>query len=234
MTKEKENLHKGHRKRVKDQFIVEGFSKATPDHKVLELLLFYSVPQKDTNELAHRLLNTFGSLSAVFDASYDELLTVKGVSEHTACLLKLVIPTSKKYLEDLSKEKFRFKCIADVSEYVAKQYIGEVNEVVRIFCFNNKNELVGEEVLSMGDLTKVNLDIKSIIQMALKYRSTGVVIAHNHPVGFAVASGDDQRATLKIKEALNYIGVKLYDHVIVANGKYLSMVSEDKYKIFFG
>ena len=96
-------MHKEHRSRMKNRFLAEGIDSFEP-HEILELLLYYSIPQKDTNELAHTLIDRFGKLSAVFDAPYDDLLSVPGVSEHTATLIKLIPALSRRYaLEKNSK-----------------------------------------------------------------------------------------------------------------------------------
>ena len=90
------NLHEGHRQRLKERFLREGLDHFEP-HTVLELLLFYAVPQRDTNELAHRLIARFGSLDAVFDAAFDELCAVEGIGRNTATLLKLVPDLTRRY-----------------------------------------------------------------------------------------------------------------------------------------
>lgn len=99
MNTEYNNLHENHRKRLKERFLEEGLENFQ-NHNILELLLFYSVPRRDTNALAHELIDKFGSLSAVFDADYDSLLDCKGVSENTAVLLKLIPKLARAYLMD--------------------------------------------------------------------------------------------------------------------------------------
>ena len=81
--------HYGHRQRLKDRFLQTGFAGFDP-HNILELLLFYSIPQKDTNDLAHELMNRFGSLSGVFDASYEDLVKVKGIIFTSVAVLALI------------------------------------------------------------------------------------------------------------------------------------------------
>ena len=115
MNSENKNIHEGHRKRVREQFIKAGNLNNLPDHKILELLLFYSTPRSDTNELAHNLINQFGSLNGVFDAPYESLLEVKGIGEHSAVLLKLVPEAVKRYLINKSAETKYIHSVDDSS-----------------------------------------------------------------------------------------------------------------------
>ena len=90
----KENSHSGHRVRLKQRFLSEGLD-AFNEHQILELLLFYTIPLKDTNEIAHDLIKTFGSLSRVFDAHPKELQKVHGISEHSSTLISMIPQLSR-------------------------------------------------------------------------------------------------------------------------------------------
>lgn len=230
----KENIHKGHRDRVKKKFLANGFNDSTPDHEILEMLLFYSVPQKDTNELAHTLINHFGNFYNIFDASPQELMQVSGISEHSAALIKLMLPLYRRYANSKSAEKLKLNSFEQFAEYVKELYSGETREVLRIYLFNNKKELVGKEILGVGDIDSVKLSGRKIIEIALRYNATGAIISHNHPQGFAVPSRQDRLATSDVKSALNKINVVLYDHVIVGNNQYFSMIGDEEYKYFLG
>ncbi len=229
----KENPHKGHRDRVKKKFLANGFTDATPDHEMLEMLLFYSVPQKDTNELAHDLLNHFGGFSGVLEARAEELMQVKGISEHSAALIKLLLPLNHRYIDRKRGEKIKLTSLESFAEYIQELYVGETNEVVRVFMFNNKNELLGKEILSRGDLVSAEINPRKVVEIVLKYDATAMILAHNHPQGFAVASKDDLRATSRIKAILRDVNVHFYDHVIVADNKHLSMRGLKEYEPFF-
>ena len=84
-------MHEGHRQRMRDRFRTEGLDNFAP-HEVLELLLFYARARGDVNPLAHRLLETFGSLRGVLEAPVEHLCTVEGVGEETATLLSMMVP----------------------------------------------------------------------------------------------------------------------------------------------
>ena len=230
----KENIHKGHRDRVKKKFLDSGFGPATPDHEILEMLLFYSVPQKDTNPLAHEILDHFGSFANVLEAKPSELMKVNGVSEHTAALIKLMLPVYRRYKERKYEAKVKLETLDQFAEYIAKEYIGEAREIVRIFLFNNKSELVGKEVIAKGDISSAVIDNRKIIETIIRYDAVGIILAHNHPQGFAIPSQDDQFATLNIKRTIKCVGAQLYDHVIIADNKYYSMQSDITNRPFFG
>lgn len=227
------NVHAGHRKRMKEQFVKEGFSSNTPDHKILEMLLFFSVPRKDTNVIAHDLIDSFGSFAGVFNASYEDLIKVRGVSAHTASLIRLIIPVCKRYMEDSAQIGTGFKTLEDVGEYISNKYLGEQNELALMLCLDSKNKTIACEVLGHGDISSVVISVRKVVELAIKNHSASVVLAHNHPQGFALPSQNDIKTTIQIQQALKYIGVKLYDHIIVANGDYVSLAQTAEYRSIF-
>lgn len=233
--KEKENIHKGHRERVKRKFLQDGYTESTPDHEILEMLLFYSIARQDTNDLAHKLLNHFGSFSQLLEAKPEEIMQVKGVSEHTAVLIKMLLPIFRRYNERKNEEiKITLNNYNDFIKYVMEMYYGETNEIARIFFFNNKKELLGKEIIGVGDVDSVSVSCRKVVELVLKYDATGIVITHNHPQGFAVVSADDRKVTLDVKSAVNAIGAHLYDHLIFANNTYFSMRTDPEFIYMFG
>lgn len=117
-----ENIHKGHRERVKKEFLSNGFSEDTPDHKILELILFYTVPQKDTNPLAHELINKFGSLAGVFDAPVSEIIKIKGISENSAVLFKMFLPIARRYFSQKRGETPNFTNVIAIGNFLNEKY----------------------------------------------------------------------------------------------------------------
>ena len=107
--------HEGHRQRLKNRFLTEGLD-SFETHNILELLLFYSIPQRDTNGIAHKLLDTFGSLKGVFEADFEELIKIDGIKENTATLLKLIPEVARAYFhEEMDEQK-----IFDTAEKIGK------------------------------------------------------------------------------------------------------------------
>lgn len=227
------NLHMGHRKRVREEFLEHGFSDATPAHKVIELLLFYGIPRQDTNEIAHALLDRFKTVSAMLEASPEELMKINGVGENAAALIKLILPLCRLYQTDkLSTGKM--PCTMDtICEFVIKKHFGYSNEVFAITTLNSKGAIIAFDILNYGDVTSVGVSTRSIIETVIKRKAVCVVMSHNHPNGNALPSEDDIAMTQRINTALKHINVKLIDHVIIADDDCVSLAqSQAYYQIF--
>ena len=119
-----EGVHDGHRERVKQEFLKNGFNESTPAHKIIEMLLFYSIPRKDTNEIAHELLNRFGSVSGILDAPAERLTEVKGVTLNTAALIKLIIPIARRYSLEKGTKTENYSTLDEVCRYLMQRYFG--------------------------------------------------------------------------------------------------------------
>ncbi len=227
------NIHKDHRKRVKEEFLARGFDDSTPDHKILEMLLFFCIPRIDTNPIAHSMINKFGSLAGVLDAPVEELLEFKGISESNVALLKLIVPVFKAYRKSLRGKSFGFKNHDEIGDFLLNNYIGITEERLGILCLSGTFKYLGFEYISTGDITSVGVSTRSIIQYALKNNAVCVVMVHNHPKGIALPSLEDERVTQNVAEALSNIGVHLLDHIIISNDDYVSMALSHQYEHIF-
>lgn len=227
------NPHKGHRERVREEFLASGFSNATPPHKILEMLLFYSIPRKDTNEIAHALLDKFGSFDAVFKASVYELTQVKGVSEYTAALIKLILPICRKYMESHHETQDIPRTMDYVCDYLMNKYIGFTDEVFALTTFNNKGGIIAFDILSKGDISSVGVSSRNVVQKVIERKASAAVISHNHPNGKAFPSNEDVAITIRIYDALAHIDVKLFDHIIISEDDCVSMTQSQKYHHIF-
>ena len=214
-------LHDGHRQRLIQRFLEEDLDNFEP-HNVLELLLFYAIPRKDTNELAHVLMDTFGSLKGVFDAPYEELIKVAGIGPNTAALLKLVPSLTRTYYSSDARS-----IILDTSEksgeYFLPYYIGQTEEVVRLACLDAGGKVISNQILHRGSANAAEVNIRKIVNIALRNNAMGVILAHNHPGGLPLPSEEDVATTKSIREALIPMGILLMDHIIVAGQDYVSM-----------
>ena len=214
-------LHDGHRQRLIQRFLEEDLDNFEP-HNVLELLLFYAIPRKDTNELAHVLMDTFGSLKGVFDAPYEELIKVAGIGPNTAALLKLVPSLTRTYYSSEARS-----IILDTSEksgeYFLPYYIGQTEEVVRLACLDAGGKVISNQILHRGSANAAEVNMRKIVNIALRNNAMGVILAHNHPGGLPLPSEEDVATTKSIREALIPMGILLMDHIIVAGQDYVSM-----------
>ncbi len=224
-------LHDGHRDRVRERFLTDGLDHFN-DHQTLELLLFYAVPRRDTNELAHRLINTCGSLSAVLDAPI-EILTANGLSQNAAVLLKMIPQLSEKYTIDKYYNDDKIITHHNIGERVLPHFIAANEEQVLLLLLDAKSKEQYCGIISKGSVSASEIYTRKIIQLAMKYHSSGVILAHNHPSGVALPSGNDIKATVNLKNALSTVGVRLLDHLIVADMDFLSLANAEDYMEIF-
>ena len=232
--KENKNLHEGHRKRIRQKFLENGWSESTPPHEILELLLCYSVPRKDTNELAHLLLERFGSVAGVLDASKEELTEFPGITENTYCLFKLIMPLAKRYLNDRTTVENCINNRAEAVNFLKRQFLGMEKETVMLLCLDNKGRILGCPALSVGDEFAVSVSARVVMEAAIKSKATAVMLAHNHPKGFAFPSPADIRVTSEIAAALKHLSVRFLDHIIVSDDDCVSMQASKEYSFIFG
>ena len=214
------NIHKGHRQHMRARFIqggLEGFA----DHEALELLLYYAIPQKDTNPLAHALMERYGSLSAVLSAPIEDLIKIEGIGERTAVLLHLVPRMEQK--ARLSETEQVLDSTGRIGAYLLERFSLERDEVVYQLCLDRKGRLLACKCLGEGGAASVDLDVRRLVENALLFSASGVVLAHNHPSGVALPSHEDYAATDRARAALETVGVELLDHIIIADRDFVSL-----------
>lgn len=219
-----ENEHEGHRARLRKRFRESGLDSFEP-HNVLELLLFYAMPRGDTNPLAHRLINEFGSLSGVLEASPEDLMKVSGVGENVATFLTMIPQIARKYMEDKSEVRGNIEGVSAAGNYILSRFLGRNEENVLLVAVDNRNCILASRFIAEGDATSANISKRKVVEEALRMGATKVILAHNHPKGFAAISPEDARATISCGDALRGIGIELLDHFIVANDDYVSMAA---------
>ncbi len=215
-------LHDGHRNRLKNRFLNEGLTNFE-DHNVLELLLFYSIPRSDTNEIAHELLNKFGSLHGVFEAGMEDLMSINGISRHSAVLIKMIPELFVVYGRDKVRDIQKINSSDDAKQFFIPRFYGKVREEVQLVLLDDKMNIIKWVKIYEGSVNSANVPIRKIVEIAIENRATNVIIAHNHPTGLILPSKDDLRATAKVREALALVDVKLLDHVIVSDNEAASL-----------
>lgn len=219
-----ENIHEGHRKRMKERFMKSGLDDFAP-HNVLELLLFYSIPRGDTNPIAHRLIDAFGSLSGVFDATPEELMKVSGVGESTAILISMIPQMARKYLEDKADAVNVVGGCGDIGAYLLPKFVGRTNEALMMVSIDNKNKVISCSVVAEGTVDSAKVSRRKVMEEAMKVKATRVILAHNHPRGVAVPSAEDVAMTREIGRLFSQVGIELVDHIIIADDDYVSMAA---------
>lgn len=192
------------------------------DHEALELLLFYAIPRRDTNPLAHRLLERYGSLEGVFTAPAEDLEKVEGMGGSAALLLRLV-----PLLAEKSRERTDGPVILNsterAGEYLLRRFDGKKNELVYELCLDRKGKLLACKLLTEGDVNGAELNIRRLVENALLTNASAVILSHNHPSGVALPSREDFATTDRARAALEGVGIPMVDHIIVADGDFVSM-----------
>lgn len=217
------SIHDGHRQRLKDRFRQNGLDNFT-DVQVLELALFYCIPRKDTNPIAHALLEHFGSLSQVLEASVEELQKVEGIGENTAVFLSMLTQIGRYYLVDRSQREVILPTIEKCGAYLVPYFFGRPVETVFLLCLDAKCKVLCCREVGRGSVNSAGISVRKVVEMALGANATSVVMAHNHPSGLALPSTEDIQTTRRIAAALSAVDVHLADHIVVADGDYVSMV----------
>ncbi len=217
------SVHQGHRARVKARFSKEGLDGFN-EHQVLELLLFYAIPQRDTNEIAHNLLNRFGSLPQVIDAPVKELKKVEGMGENAAVFISLMKQLERYYHVNRAQKADILNSLDQCGEYLVPFFNGLTNETVYLLCLDAKRKVISCRAIDEGGVNSTGVSIRKIVDIALTENATSVILAHNHTSGVAVPSTEDVQATYQIAKALQFVDVTLMDHIVVADGDFVSMV----------
>jgi len=223
------SVHDGHRKRVKERFRQEGLDSFDELH-VLELLLFYCIPQKDTNLLAHALLDRFGSLPQVLEAPAEELEKVSGVGEHISTFLNLTTAVARYYMVSLNKNQVILTDTDKCGEYLKHFFLGRRDEFIYLLCLDAKCKVLCCKEVGRGSVNSASLSVRRIVETALGVNATSVVLAHNHPSGIALPSSEDIATTRKVAMALDAVDIILSDHVIVAEDDFVSLAQSGYYR----
>lgn len=214
------NKNAGHRKRLKKRFVETGF-EGLAEHEILELILFYAIPYKDTKDLAKSILEEYGTIANLFESDVQDIVTRTKVSEHTAILISLIFSTYKVYLK--SKDELPIlKSASAVNRYLKTFYVGTIRECFYVICLDAKKKLIKTCLISEGSATQTQIYVRNIIECVLKNGATQVILTHNHPSGKLTPSFSDVESTKQIVRALNTISVKVLDHIIVCDDNYFS------------
>ena len=222
-------VHDGHRRRLKDRFLEHGLENFN-DINALELLLFFSIPRRDTNEIAHALLDRFGSLKAIFAASKRALMEVEGVGPSTAELIMLV-PQIMRRSEVIAAGEIKYATSTEAAgQYLLPRFLYEEDEIFYMLCLNSQRRIICCIELERGVVNEVRVNVRKLVETALKYKASSVIIAHNHPDGVALPSAEDDVTTEQIFKALNAVGIALADHLVIADGDFVSYRESDKFR----
>ena len=224
--------HEGHRQRMKERFLTAGLDSFS-DHEIVEMMLFYALPYRNTNDLAHTLVDRFGGWTQVLDAHYDDLLSVPGVTPHVATLLTLAGQAARKYHKDMTGTVRQLYSTESLIRHVVPLFLGAKIEKVMMVCLDNKRKHLNTTCLFEGSVNSAQFNVREAVQQALRDNATQVVLAHNHPNGFAFPSSADVTTTQRLMEILRPLDIRLIDHIIVSEGECLCMSALPETKWLF-
>ncbi len=213
----RKGIHNGHRERMKSAVLAHGLDGLN-DHQVLEVLLFYGIQRKDTNPVAHCLLDRFGSLRGVLEADYRDLLEVEGMTPNAASLMKFSQLFIGRYLRSTSFEDSKTLRFADTDalrRYYEGVFLGIRDEQIRAMALDDNLRMVCEKVLMEGTIGKVEISARKIADFAIRNQCDRVVLAHNHPNGASLPSRADLVITTDLARLLDAFEIELLDHIII-------------------
>jgi DNA repair protein RadC len=211
------NPHAGHRQRMRQRFVREGIANFE-DHQVLELILYYAIPRGDTNEIAHRLINHFGRLSAVFDARIADLRQVAGVGEQASMLIHALPAIMRRYHTDrIMRDAPILNSAETVSRYLKPIMAGRSREVFYVLCLDSRLRVKFPAQIAQGTVKDAYVHPREVVEAALMHHASAVVLAHNHPSGHLSPSQADHNLTRQLVNVLGLIDINVLDHVIIAD-----------------
>lgn len=230
MTQQREKgLHEGHRDRMRERFLASG-PDGFADHELLEMLLYYAIPRRDTNEIAHQLIEECGSLSAVLEAPLERLSRVPFVKGNAAIYIKLLAELSRRYAADkLLPEKNPMQTVYDTAEKVTSvlfpRFLGQTKEIMYAMLFDSGMHMVDLFMLGEGSINSVSVTVRAVAERAYQRNAAAVILAHNHPGGVAIPSNEDSHMTRDLNIALDVMGIILVEHFIFAENTYYPIMA---------
>ncbi len=214
--------HEGHRQRLTERFLREGLD-GFDQHQILELLLFYAIPRRDTNELAHTIIDRFGSLGAAMDAPQEALTEIPGVGDRTAALIRLIPRIARRCeLSRYSGAVFLSSRRA-AGEYCLRLLSGMNVESFYVISLDSLNRVIYADRLAEGTVTETPVQERKVVELVVKRAAVSIILAHNHPAGGLAPSPADIKVTNKLITLMDMMGVRVLDHLIVGGGRYASV-----------
>ena len=215
------NEHNGRRQRQKEKFLKNSFD-VFAQHEVLEMLLYYAIPRRDTNPLAHRLLNRYITFGGVCDAPCDELERDFGLSKNAVVLLKMQPQLARIYTESKQRNDNTIE-EETIGAQFQSMFIGRNSEAVAMILGNARGEIIFSDIIAKGSINSTEMPVRKMVDLAIRHNAKSAFIAHNHPSGSLLPSKNDLDTTMTVYDTLRSVGVVLVDHYIITDTRYLSI-----------
>ena len=218
-------MHEQHRERMRFRYLQSGFDGFST-HEILEMILYYAIPRGDTNGIAHQLMERFGSLNKLFEASVEELQEVPGVGLKSAILLKTMPEMLRRYANEKDDPGERFDQVSKIAQYFCRRYIGVDHECLYMMLLDNSMTLMDCTLIAEGSVNASSAPIRVMIEKALRKKASAVVLAHNHPHGLAIPSSNDLELTDMLNTTLGAIGITLVEHLVIAGSRFCPIMQQ--------
>ena len=215
----------GHRQRLKEKYLTHGL-EGFHDYEIMELLLTYGIPRKDVKEPAKELLKRFGGLKGILDAGIDELREVRGITAHTAVLVKLVKEISAAYLLQKAQERPQISCTAELIDFCKTAMGALKDEEFRVCYLDAQNRIIAMETVQEGIVNQAVVYPRKVLERALQWKASAIILVHNHPSGHVRPSDADIRLTRTIQETARTLDILVHDHLIIGENRFFSFREE--------
>ncbi|MEA4816863.1 MAG: DNA repair protein RadC [Lachnospiraceae bacterium] len=215
------NVHDGHRKRMRERCIKDG-AGVFEDHQLVEMLLYYSIPRKDTNEIAHNIISKCGSLSNIIYSNPKDLINKYSLTENQAILFNIIGEILKRCSMESNAGKPTLSNNIEAGEYVYALLRYEKQECFYVICLDAKNRVINTSLISEGTANTAHVYPKSVVETVLRHNATNVIFAHNHPSGGLRPSFNDIDLTNELSKIMKFLDINVVDHIIVAENSYFS------------
>ncbi len=222
MSDKMSQIHKAHRKRMRERFLKNGFD-GFADHEILEFLLFFSIPRRDTNPIAHAILDEYKSLANVFEADPLSLANITGVGENSATLLSMIPHLVRVYEQSKCKREELLHDTNAIGQYAISLLKGKVNEEFAMICLDSNRYVRWSGIIAKGTIDRIDAYPRLVVSEAIKHNAKNIILAHNHPNGSLLPSSADKLTTQTLVKVMESIDVKVLDHIIVSDNRYYSM-----------
>ncbi len=209
------------RQRMRARFYKEGIDSFEP-HEALEMLLYFTIPRHDTNGIAHKLIDQFGSFHGVLEADRKDLIKF-GMTENTAALLNMIPAFANYYMQSHANGTPQLTDCTAIGTFAVNKIGERTNEVFGLICLTMQRKLINFEIIAEGSVSGASVHPRTVAECALRNNAARVVFVHNHPGGSLLPSKEDKELTQTLSAMLNSIGIGVVDHIIVANGRFSSM-----------
>lgn len=230
-----DDIHQGHRKRLREKFLKSGLA-GFHDYEIVELLLSLGTPRKDCKLQAKEAIKRFKSLRGVLEAPHEELQKIGGIGPHSVFGIKLMQEVAREFLKEKIIDKSVYKSSQEIFEYLYHSMRDLRKEVFKAIYLNSQNQIIDTADLFKGTVNSSAISPREVMESAIKLNAVSLIFAHNHPSGNPEPSQNDKILTRDLVYAGCTMQVKILDHIIIGENKYFSFASEgiiEQYELGF-